>query len=157
MYSLLSDDLCWLLIGYSILDALFLMWLFPCLVVLRVSVFLIADWLLFVWTCVRNHNLAACHFHSILYNWYISVICLDICQKSQYSFLVELKPKLLSFWSFHVPYVSANSSHKYYTTPTFWIGEYLHFKTGCPRYFAKIFVNFMWFSVKNKRNNSIKK
>ncbi len=32
--SLLSDDLCWLLIGYSLLDALFLIWLFPCLVVM---------------------------------------------------------------------------------------------------------------------------
>ncbi len=62
------------------------------LVVLRVSsVFYIANWLLFVWTCVRNHNLAACHFHNILYNWYVSVICLDICQKSQSGFLVSAK------------------------------------------------------------------
>ncbi len=53
-------------------------WLFPCLVVLRVSVFYIANQLLFVWTCVRNHNLAACQFRDILYNWYISVIYLDI-------------------------------------------------------------------------------
>ncbi len=87
MFSLLSYDLCWLLIGYSLLDVFFLIWLFPCLVVLRVSVFHIANWLLFVWTCVRNHNLTACHFHNILYNWYISVICLDLCHKSQSCFL----------------------------------------------------------------------
>ncbi len=43
VYSLLSDHLCWLLIGYSLLDALFLIWLFCCMVVLRVSVFYIAN------------------------------------------------------------------------------------------------------------------
>ncbi len=60
VYSLLSGDLWWLLIDYSFLYALFLIWLFLCLVVLRVSVFYIANWLLFVWmTCVRNHTLAA--------------------------------------------------------------------------------------------------
>ncbi len=86
-----------------------------CFVVLRVSVLYIANCLLFVWTCVRNHNLAACHFHNILYNWYISIICLDLCQKSQSGVLVS-KPKLLCFWSFYVPYVSANPLDKYYTT-----------------------------------------
>ncbi len=89
MYSLLSDDLCWLLIGHSLLDALFQIWLFPCLAVLRVSVFYIANWLLFVWTCVRNHNLTACHFHNILYNWYISVICQN--SQSGVSFLPRVK------------------------------------------------------------------
>ncbi len=66
--------------------ALFLMWLFLCLVVLRVSVISITNWLLFVWTCFGNHILAACHFHNITYNWYISVICLDLCHKFQSGF-----------------------------------------------------------------------
>ncbi len=49
MYSLLSDDLWWLLIGNSLLDALFLIWLFPSLVILKVSaVSYIANWLLFL-------------------------------------------------------------------------------------------------------------
>ncbi len=74
---------------YSLLDALFLIWLFPSLIIIRVPVFYIANWLLFVWTCVRNHNLAACHLHNILYNWYISVICLEICQKTPSSLLVS--------------------------------------------------------------------
>ncbi len=56
VYSLLSDDLRLLLIGYSLLDALFLIWLFQCLVIIRASVFYFANWLLFVWTCVSNHN-----------------------------------------------------------------------------------------------------
>ncbi len=97
MYSLLSDDLCWLLICHALPNDFFLIRLFPCFVVLRVSVFYIANWLLFVWTCIRNHNLAACHFHNILYNWYISVIYLDICQKSQSSFLVSAKSQSLSY------------------------------------------------------------
>ncbi len=65
--------------------------LFPCLVVLWVSVFYIANWLLFVWTCVGNHNLAAYHFQNNLYNCYISVICLDLYQKSQSVFFVSVK------------------------------------------------------------------
>ncbi len=38
-----------------------------------------------------------------------------------FGFYQELKPKLLCFWSFYVPYVSVNSLYKYYTTPTFCI------------------------------------
>ncbi len=91
MFSLFSDDLCWLLIGLSLLEDLFQIWLFSCLVVLRVSIFYIANWLLFVWTCVSIHNLADCHFHNIRYKWYNYVICLDLCQKSQSDFLVSAK------------------------------------------------------------------
>ncbi len=53
MYSFLTDDLCWLLIGYSILDALFLIWLFPYLVVLKMSVFYIANLLLLYAICLN--------------------------------------------------------------------------------------------------------
>ncbi len=56
VYTFLSDDLCWLLIGYSPLYALFLICLFTCLVVSRVSVIYIANWLLFVWMCQESQS-----------------------------------------------------------------------------------------------------
>ncbi len=113
MYSLLSDDLCWLSIGYSLLDALFIIWLFLCLVVLRMSVFYIANWLLFVWICVRKYNLAVYHFHIILHNWYISVI------------FPEVPIRLFRF------------CHPYILHCRMFVLTIYH------RYFVKIFVNFM--------------
>ncbi len=65
-YALLSNDLFWLPIGFSLLDSSLLMWLFPTSVVLRVPIyffltlFYIVIWLLFVLACVSNPSLAAC-------------------------------------------------------------------------------------------------
>ncbi len=138
--------------GYSFLDNLFINWLFPCLVVLRVSVFYIANWMLVVWICVRNHNLVACHFYSILYNYYISVICLDLCQKSLSGFLVSAKRKPLKYCASDLSIFTLCFSK--FFIQVLYNPYILHCRmfalTIYHRYFAKIFVNFMWFSVKNK-------
>ncbi len=49
MYSLLSDDSFWLLIGYTLRDASIIIWLFPCLDVWRVQI-----WLLVIFITVIN-------------------------------------------------------------------------------------------------------
>ncbi len=137
MYSLLLDDLCWLLIGYSLLDALFLIWLFPCLVVLRlpgitiwllvifITFFTIGISLLSVLTYARSPNLAFCILARVKAKMLMFLILLCIPCFSKFFIQVQYHHYIL-----HCRMFALTIYH---------------------RYFAKIFVYFMWFSVKKQK------
>ncbi len=94
MYSLLSDDLWWLLIGYSLLDALFLIWLFPCLVVYECQYF---TWLTGCYLSELMAGIIIWLFIIFITFFTIFVNCWDLCQKSQFGFLVSAKNNSLNY------------------------------------------------------------
>ncbi len=93
--AVLSNKLFWRLFRYSLLDALFLIWLFPSSVLSKVPICLLvmfsSHWLLFVCPCVRSPNLAICSQyqnlpHLLIYQ-YVSLFL--VCFMSSISYIIR--------------------------------------------------------------------